>query len=90
MKVAINHQISDPQKFWKSVKDVLAQVPQGLEVQSVYKSTDGTKAVCLWKCDSLASLRSFIDKNTAGIARNEYFELDETNSMGLPVSKKAA
>ena len=90
MLVAINHQISDSQAFWSGVKDVLAQVPAGLEVQSVFKSKDGSKAVCLWKCDSLANLRSFIDKNTTGIARNEYFEIDEVNSVGIPGSKKAA
>ena len=90
MMVAINHQISDSQTFWKGVKDVLGQLPAGLEVQSVFKSKDGSKAVCLWKCDSLANLRSFIDQRTTGIARNEYFEIDEINSMGLPGSKKAA
>ena len=90
MFVAIQHQISNPKEFWKSAKNVIDSSPKGLKVHSVLKGKDGTKAVCLWECDTVDNLRSFIEKSTGDIATNNYFEVDVENSIGLPASKAAA
>jgi hypothetical protein len=80
MYVITIHSVSDPDAFWGGKLDL----PQGTELPIVAPSTDGTRGVCVFKSDSLNTVRDLVDGATAAISRNEYFALDEGTAMGLP------
>jgi hypothetical protein len=82
------HQISDPEKFWGAAGDM--ELPEGLTLHSAIPNQDGSRAVCVWESDSLASVRDFVETNAGDISTNEFFEVNEQNAMGLPASVGAA
>jgi hypothetical protein len=81
MYVITIHSVSDPDAFWNGKLDL----PQGTELPIVAPSSDGTRGVCVFKSDSVNTVRDLVDGATAAISRNEYFALNEGSAMGLPV-----
>jgi hypothetical protein len=82
------HAISDPQTFWAAAADL--QPPEGTTLHSAIPNDDGSRAVCVWESDSLDTVRDFVESNAGEISKNEYFEVNEQNAMGLPQSAAAA
>jgi hypothetical protein len=94
MHCVIRHDISDPEKWERSVKNIMAMIeqsrlPAGVKPVQYLPSTDGRNADCLWQADSLRSLQSFIERETSG-ARNEYFEVKDEAAIGLPKAEEMA
>lgn len=75
------HSVSDPDAFWGGQLDL----PQGTELPVVAPSADGTRGVCVFKSDSVDTVRDLVDGATAAVSKNEFFALNEDNAMGLPV-----
>jgi hypothetical protein len=95
MHVVIHHQISDPMKWERSEKNIMAMIeqrrlPAGLKPLEYLPSVDGRKADCVWETPSLGALQKFIDGETTGAARNEYFEVKEAAAIGLPKGEELA
>jgi hypothetical protein len=80
MYVVSIHSISDPETFWGAPLDL----PQGTELPIVAPSADGTRGVCVFKSDSVDTVRDLVDRSTRAISRNEFYPLNERNAMGLP------
>ena len=75
------HSISDPDTFWSAP----LQLPEGTELPLVVPSADGTRGVCLFKSDSVNTVRNLVEGATGAISRNEYHAINERNAQGLPV-----
>jgi hypothetical protein len=75
------HSVSDPDAFWGGKLDL----PQGTELPIVAPSADGTRGVCVFKSDSVNTVRGLVDGATAAVSKNEFFALNESNAQGLPV-----
>ena len=89
MHVVIRHYVSDPIRWDRSTKSIMSMVeqhrlPAGLKALAYLPSVDGRKADCVWEADSVWALRKFIDRETTGAARNEYFEVKDEAAIGLP------
>lgn len=89
MHAVIHHTITDGNKWGQLLQKITAmlegnRLPQGLKPLEYLPSTDGRKAVCLWEADSLNALRGFMDQETLGAARNDYFEVKVEDAIGLP------
>lgn len=80
MYVFTIHAVSDPQAFWSGKLDL----PEGTELPMVVPSADGTRGVCVFKSDSVDTVRNLVDGATAAVSKNEFFALNESNAMGLP------
>ena len=81
MYVLATHEISNPDAFWGGQLDL----PKGTEVSVVMPSTDGTLGVCVFKSDSVDTVRNVVDGATAAISKNEFYAINERNALGLPV-----
>jgi hypothetical protein len=81
MYVIAVHSISDPDAFWGGKLDL----PDGTELPIVVPSSDGKRGVCIFKSDSVDTVRNLVDGATAKVSRNEYFAINERNAQGLPV-----
>ena len=81
MYVIAVHSISDPQAFWSGKLDL----PKGTELPIVAPSADGTRGVCIFKSDSVDTVRTLVDGATAAISKNEFFAMNEKNAQGLSV-----
>jgi hypothetical protein len=81
MYVSTIHSVSDPAAFWGGKLDL----PQGTELVVVVPSADGTRGVCIFKSDSVDTVRKLVDGATGKVAKNEYFAINDRNAQGLPV-----
>jgi hypothetical protein len=80
MYVIAIHSISDPDAFWGGKLDL----PNGTELPVVAPSSDGTRGVCVFRSDSVDTVRDVVDGATSAISKNEFFALNEARVMGLP------
>lgn len=95
MHTVIHHTINDSAKWDQTTQKIMSMIdqqtlPKGLKPLEYLPSVDGRKAVCVWETDSLNALREFMDRETTGIARNDYFELNVENAIGLPTGEESA
>lgn len=80
MYVVAIHSISDPEAFWGGQLDL----PQGTELPVVVPSSDGTRGVCVFRSDSVETVRNLVDGATGAISNNEFHAVNEHNAQGLP------
>jgi hypothetical protein len=89
MQVGIHHTINDAQKWEQTKNSVMSKIqsntlPPGVKPVLFIPGTNHKVTFCVWEADSLETVRNFIDRESGSAARNEYFEIDVKNSMGLP------
>jgi hypothetical protein len=75
------HSVSDPGAFWSGQLDL----PQGTELRMAAPSSDGSRGVCVFKSDSVDTVRNLVDGATGAISSNEFHAINEVNAQGLPV-----
>jgi hypothetical protein len=82
MYIVVEHQISNPQKFWEIAKAI--KLPTGLKIHSTLPNSDGTKAVCLWEGKEINDVKKAVEGAVGQFSKNEYFSVETKNAMGLP------
>ena len=45
---------------------------------------DGKRGVCVFKSDSVNTVRNVVDGQTSKISKNEFYAIDEGGALGLP------
>jgi hypothetical protein len=80
MYVFTVHQVSDPEAFWGGKLNL----PEGTELPVVMPSADGKRGVCIFKSDSIDTVKKVVDGATATVSKNEFYAINETNALGLP------
>jgi len=89
MHIGIQHTINDAQKWEQGKQSVMGKItggtlPAGLKPLLFIPATNQKTMFCVWEADSLDTVKKFIDHETGTAARNEYFEVDTKNAIGLP------
>jgi len=84
MFIVVQHQISNPKKFWETVKSATTKLPAGVKIHSTLPNADGTKAVCLWEAGELNAVKNAVEGSVGQFSKNEYFSVEAKNAMGLP------
>jgi len=84
MFIVVQHQISNPKKFWEEALAATANLPAEMKVHSTFPNSDGTKAVCIWEAGEINAVRDAIENSVGQFSSNEYFAVEEKNAMGLP------
>jgi DNA topoisomerase VI subunit B len=84
MYIAIQHKITDSEKWQEAVQTFIPKIPQNIKPHSYLPSTDVSRANCLWEGDSVASVKAFVEKEFGHCSRNEYYEVDSKGALGLP------
>ena len=80
MYVFTVHSVSDPQAFWSGKLDL----PTGTELPVVIPSADGKRGVCIFKSDSIDTVRGIVDGATSAVSKNEFYAINENGALGLP------
>ena len=81
MYVISIHSVSDPDAFWGEQ----LELPEGTQLPIVAPSSDGSRGVCVFKSDSVSTVRNLVEGAAGGISNNEYYAINEDNAQGLPV-----
>ena len=81
MYVVAIHSIANPEAFWGGQLDL----PDGTELPVVVPSSDGTRGVCVFKSDSVTTVKNLVERAAGAISSNEYHAINEGNAQGLPV-----
>jgi hypothetical protein len=84
MFIVVQHQISNPKKFWEEAHLAVAKLPAGVKIHSTLPNTDGTKAVCIWEAGEINAVKDAVESSVGQFSKNEYFSVEEKNAMGLP------
>ena len=89
MHVAIHHRITDPQKWEQGTKNIMTileqgRLPQGLKALMFLPCVDGRNAGCLWEANSMETLKSFVERESGGGAKNQYFQIKDAQAIELP------
>lgn len=74
------HSVSDANAFWSGKLDL----PEGTELPIVVPSSDGTHGVCIFRSDSVDTVRNIVDGATSAVSRNEFYAINEEGALGLP------
>lgn len=82
MYVMSIHEVSDPDAFWSGQLNL----PEGTELPVVVPSSDGAHGVCIFRSDSVDTVRNLVDGATGQVSKTEYYAINEGNAQGLPVS----
>ena len=80
MYVFTVHDVSDPEAFWGGKLDL----PEGTELPVVVPSADGRRGVCIFKSDSINTVRAVVDGATSKVSHNEFYAINEGGALGLP------
>lgn len=88
MLIIAHHQVSNPEKFWSAAKEITQDLPIHLKVHGVYPSKDQKSGTCLWEASSVVDVQSFLDKHAGKFAKNFCYEVNVTESIGLPDIKQ--
>jgi hypothetical protein len=80
MYVFTIHDVSDPNAFWSGKLDL----PEGTELPIVAPSSDGSRGICVFKSDSIDTVKRVVDGATSQVSRNEFYAINESNALGLP------
>ena len=88
MHIGIHHTINDAQKWEQTKQSVMSKIeggtlPEGLKPVLFIPGTNHKVTFCVWEADSIDAVKKFIDRESGTAARNEYFEVDTKNAMGL-------
>lgn len=83
MYVVVEHEIEDPEPFWKTAQAGMEDLPSGLELHQVFPNEEGTKAACLWEADSVDRVKSFLESEVGSYSDNEYYAVEAGNAVGL-------
>ena len=81
MFIAVRHNISDIEEFWKITREI--QIPAGLFFHSIAPNNLGSKANSVWQAESFEQLQEFIGTAYGSSSENEYFEIDMAKATGL-------
>jgi hypothetical protein len=81
MHVISIHAVSDPETFWAGKLDL----PVGTELQVAVPTADGKRGVCVFKSDSVDTVKGIVDGATSKVSRNEFYAINENGALGLPV-----
>ena len=83
MHVVAVHSINDPDRFYAAVQEGTKDIPEGMGVEAMAPSVDGSRAVCVWRADSVESVRSLVEGTVGDSSQNEFFEVNDEHAVGL-------
>jgi hypothetical protein len=88
MHVGIHHIINDTKKWEQTKQSVMSKIeagtlPAGMKPVLFIPATSQKMTFCVWEADSIDTVKKFIDRESNNAARNEYFEVDTKNALGL-------
>jgi hypothetical protein len=81
MYVVSIHAVSDPDAFWGGKLDL----PVGTELPIVVPSSDGARGVCVFKSDSVDTVKNLVESAAGAVSRSEFYAINEGSAQGLPV-----
>jgi hypothetical protein len=89
MFVAVNHTVTDPQKWEEASKRILSTIeagklPQGLKPVCYLPSADGRRANCVWEADKIDDVKRFLSQYLTGVSKDEFFQVNAELAMGIP------
>jgi hypothetical protein len=87
MFVSVHHVIHDIPAFQQRGEGLIATPPDGVRPQQFYPATDFSRAVCLWEGPSAAAVREYIDGTLGDASTQDYFEVAEEHTIGLPATQ---
>jgi len=84
MYVAVQHRISDPEKFWQTAEAITPSLPSGIQLHHCMPTRDGARGICIWEGESVAAIKTFLEGHMRNYSTNEYFEVENKDAIALP------
>ena len=79
MYVLAIHDVSDPELFWSGQLDL----PEGTVLTTALPTADGRRGVCVFRSDSVDTVRNIVDGATSAVSKNEFYAINDAGALGL-------
>lgn len=90
MYVIVKHNISDIDRYWKTVQEATPNIPDEIKLHQCLPSVDGKQAMCVWEGPSLEQVRDLVEETVGEVSNNEYFEAEAREGVNIPSAHAAA
>jgi hypothetical protein len=90
MYIVVQHNISKPPDFWGGAEQLMPKIPAKMKLHHTFPTKDGTRAVCVWEAESVKALRDFLEPQIARSSKNEYFQVENKDSVSMPSGVQTA
>ncbi|MEX0894047.1 MAG: hypothetical protein WEB88_17895 [Gemmatimonadota bacterium] len=90
MYILVHHSVTDPNGFWDSAQQGLANMPAHLQLHHTLSAKDGSRATCLWEADSVDAVRDFLEPLLGANANNEYREAENRDGIAVPAAMQGS
>jgi hypothetical protein len=90
MYVVVQHSISNPAEFWGGAEQLMPKIPATMKLHHSFPTKDGARAVCVWEAESVKSLRDFLEPQISRASKNEYFQVENKDSVAMPSGVRTA
>ncbi len=84
MFVAVEHEISDPERFWGKAQEIVPTLPANLKLHHCFPNKDGSRGICVWEGESVVAVKSFLEPKVGDVSSNDYFEVENKEAVALP------
>jgi hypothetical protein len=90
MYIVVQHSISNPTDFWGGAEQLMPKIPATMKLHHTFPTKDGARAVCVWEAESVKSLRDFLEPQISRVSKNEYFQVENKDSVVMPSGVRTA
>ncbi|MDN3504185.1 MAG: hypothetical protein P0S95_01255 [Rhabdochlamydiaceae bacterium] len=89
MRYLMTCRLKNNKSFWEHLNKATPRLPSGCSILYSWNSSDKKLVWIMWECDSIASLRQYIDRFLISFASFDYQQVIE-ESVDINEFKKAA
>jgi len=75
--------ITDKVTWQAAAQKVITNLPADIEAVYYLPSKDLTQATCVWKAESVETLKDYLENNIGVCSTNTYYIVDEPSAVGL-------
>ena len=84
MYVAVEHTILEPAAFWAKAGEIVPHLPDYVKLHQCFPTRDGSRGICIWEGKSVDVVRRYVEEQVGSVSSNEYFEVENKDSIALP------
>ena len=83
MYIAVHHNITDREQFWRILEELSQNSIAGARVHRILRNEPGDRAVILWEADSLEDARNHLESRLGPVSANEYELVKSARAWGV-------
>ncbi|KLV06923.1 hypothetical protein ABT56_07140 [Photobacterium aquae] len=81
MYIVIEHEITDPARFWRKADVAISEAPAGMRLCSTIVNDYQKCCQCMWQADSIDAIRDYLEPALGDVCNTLYGEVDPDKAI---------